>query len=294
MSELKVAIATDDSSGIMPDRGKEMGITVISVPFFIDGKLYRQAIDITQDEFFQRMESNPDMRFSTSMPAPGTLIQVWEDLLKEHDEVLYIPMTAGLSKSTETALALSKEFEGRVQVVDNHRISLTQYQSVLDAITLRDAGKNAKEIKEILEEQKYDSSIYIMVDSLDYLKKGGRVTPAAALLGGLLKIKPVLQIQGEKLDSFAKARGLKSAKKIMIKTLKDELENRFSEYEKKGEMRVFISYTYANEEFINKWLEEVKEAFPDHDVIGDPLSLCISCHTGPGCIGIGCARVVKP
>lgn len=201
-------------------------------------------------------------------------------------------MSSGLSSSCETATLLAQQFDGKVQVVNNQRISLTQRQSVYDAMTLRDQGKSAKEIKDILEAEKFNSSIYIMVGSLDYLKRGGRVTPAAALLGGLLRIRPILQIQGEKLDAFAKARSLKAAKKIMFDALHKDLDGRFKPFVDKKEMEVYISYTHGQPEQVKQWFEEVKTEFSDFNVTQDPLSLSISCHTGPGCLGIGCARKV--
>ncbi len=291
MKKPNVAILTDTNSGIFAERAKEMGIFVISMPFFLDGQLYYEGDTISMDSFFEQMKSNPQMEFKTSMPSPGYITEVWKKLLETHDEVVYIPMSSGLSASCSVAQGLSEDFDGKVQVVDNQRISLTQYSSVMDAINLKEAGKNALEIKTILEDQKFQSSIYIMVDTLDYLKKGGRVTPGAALLGGFLRIKPVLQIQGEKLDSLAKARGIKAAKNIMIKALKEDLEGRFSNIS--DEMELFISYSYQSKETVDQWIQEVRDAFPGYTVTGDPLSLVISCHTGPGALGIGCARRVK-
>lgn len=293
MPKSNIAIVTDTNSGIFPEEGQKLGITVIRMPFFLNGKQYYENDDLSAKDFFETMENNPNIEFSTSMPATGEIYTIWTELLKNHDEVVYIPMSSGLSSSCAAASQIAMEFDGKVQVVNNQRISLTQTQSVLDAITLKNQGKSAKEIKAILEEQKYDSSIYISVGSLDYLKKGGRVTPAAALLGGMLKIKPVLQIQGEKLDSFAKSHGIKAAKKTMIKAIKKDLDGRFKEYADKDEMRVFIAYTYTDEQIIQEWLDEVQTAFPKHKIVAQQLSLSISCHTGPGCLAIGCARIIK-
>lgn len=289
---MTVAIMTDNQSGIFPEEGKKLGVYILRMPFFLDGKQYYENETITAQEFFDRMEHNPDMEFSTSMPPAGEVLSMWKEALKTHDEVVYIPMSSGLSSSCETATLLAQQFDGKVQVVNNQRISLTQRQSVYDAMTLRDQGKSAKEIKDILEAEKFNSSIYIMVGSLDYLKRGGRVTPAATLLGGLLRIRPILQIQGEKLDAFAKARSLKAAKKIMFDALHKDLDGRFKPFVDKKEMEVYISYTHGQPEQVKQWFEEVKTEFSDFNVTQDPLSLSISCHTGPGCLGIGCARKV--
>lgn len=289
---MTVAIMTDNQSGIFPEEGKKLGVYILRMPFFLDGKQYYENETITAQEFFDRMEHNPDMEFSTSMPPAGEVLSMWKEALKTHDEVVYIPMSSGLSSSCETATLLAQQFDGKVQVVNNQRISLTQRQSVYDAMTLRDQGKSAKEIKDILEAEKFNSSIYIMVGSLDYLKRGGRVTPAAALLGGLLRIRPILQMQGEKLDAFAKARSLKAAKKIMFDALHKDLDGRFKPFVDKKEMEVYISYTHGQPEQVKQWFEEVKTEFSDFNVTQDPLSLSISCHTGPGCLGIGCARKV--
>lgn len=289
---MTVAIMTDNQSGIFPEEGKKLGVYILRMPFFLDGKQYYENETITAQEFFDRMEHNPDMEFSTSMPPAGEVLSMWKEALKTHDEVVYIPMSSGLSSSCETATLLAQQFDGKVQVVNNQRISLTQRQSVYDAMTLRDQGKSAKEIKDILEAEKFNSSIYIMVGSLDYLKRGGRVTPAAALLGGLLRIRPILQIQGEKLDAFAKARSLKAAKKIMFDALHKDLDGRFKPFVDKKEIEVYISYTHGQPEQVKQWFEEVKTEFSDFNVTQDPLSLSISCHTGPGCLGIGCARKV--
>lgn len=289
---MTVAIMTDNQSDIFPEEGKKLGVYILRMPFFLDGKQYYENETITAQEFFDRMEHNPDMEFSTSMPPAGEVLSMWKEALKTHDEVVYIPMSSGLSSSCETATLLAQQFDGKVQVVNNQRISLTQRQSVYDAMTLRDQGKSAKEIKDILEAEKFNSSIYIMVGSLDYLKRGGRVTPAAALLGGLLRIRPILQIQGEKLDAFAKARSLKAAKKIMFDALHKDLDGRFKPFVDKKEMEVYISYTHGQPEQVKQWFEEVKTEFSDCNVTQDPLSLSISCHTGPGCLGIGCARKV--
>ena len=208
----KVIVVTDSNSGITPDEAKKLGVEVIPMPFYIDEQMYYENIDLTQEQFYEKLTAGGDIK--TSMPLVGDVTDKWDEFLKENDEIVYIPMSSGLSSSCETAYMLSQDYDGKVQVVNNQRISVTMRQSVIDAKNLAEAGKNAAEIKQILEDAKFESSIYIMVDTLNYLKKGGRITPAAAALGTLLKLKPVLQIQGEKLDAFAKARTVKQAKSI--------------------------------------------------------------------------------
>ena len=219
------------------------------------------------------------------MPLVGDVTDKWDEFLKENDEIVYIPMSSGLSSSCETAYMLSQDYDGKVQVVNNQRISVTMRQSVIDAKNLAEAGKNAAEIKQILEDAKFESSIYIMVDTLNYLKKGGRITPAAAALGTLLKLKPVLQIQGEKLDAFAKARGKASAKKIMLKAMQDDLDTRFAEFAKDGKMHMEVAYS-GNPEEAEEWAALVKETFPQFDFHMDPLSLSVACHIGHGALAI--------
>jgi DegV family protein with EDD domain len=285
MAKSSVAIVTDSNSGITQAKAEALGISVIPMPFFINGKEYFEDVDLTQEQFYQFLaDENTD--FSTSMPAPGTVLDTWEELLKTYDEVIYIPMSSGLSASCQTAISLADEFDGKVQIVDNKRISVTMLQSVLDAIALREQGKNALEIREILENSSYHSSIYIMVDTLKYLKKGGRVTPAAALSGTVLGLKPVLQIQGDKLDAYAKARGVKMAKKQMIKAIRHDIETRFKEYGDK--LRINVVTCYGMEEQSKEWLREVEEAFPDYEVVPEVelLALSIICHTGPGCLAV--------
>ena len=208
----KTAVVTDSNSGITQAEAKTLGITVIAMPFYIQGETFYEDINLTQEQFYEKLAQGGDI--STSMPAVGDVTDLWDKLLDEYDEIVHIPMSSGLSSSCETALMLAQSYEGRVQVVNNQRISVTQRRSVMDARALAQAGKSALEIKELLEREKFESSIYIMVDTLKYLKKGGRITPTAAALGTLLRIKPVLQIQGEKLDAFAKARTVKQAKAL--------------------------------------------------------------------------------
>lgn len=284
----KVVVVSDSNSGITQSEAKELGVTILPMPFFINGETLYEDIDLTQDEFYQKL--GEDVEISTSMPLVGNVTDLWDKLLEENDEIVYIPMSSGLSSSCETAYMLSQEYDGRVQVVNNQRISVTQRQSVLDAKALAEKGKSAAEIKEILERDKMESSIYIMVDTLYYLKKGGRITPAAAALGTLLKLKPVLQIQGDKLDAFAKARTVKQAKSIMIEAMKNDFANRF--HDEKGEhMHLEMAYTH-NEEDAENFKKEVQEAFPGMEIVMNPLSLSISCHIGPGSLAIACSKKI--
>lgn len=284
----KIAIITDSNSGISPEEAKQMGIYIVPMPVLINEKVYYENVDLSQEQFYQLLEADPDI--STSQPSPGDVLDLWERLLKEYDSIVYIPMSSGLSASCETAIGLAQEFDGKVQVVNNQRISVTMKQSVLDAIVLAEKGKNAKEIKEILEQEALESSIYLAVDTLKYLKKGGRITPAAALLGSALNLKPILQIQGAKLDAYKKVRGMKAGKKAMLDAMKSDLTGRFAEYVKNGEMVLHVAYS-ANKEEADKWLEEVKAAFPDIEVnCEDALGLSVACHTGPGVIAIAASH----
>lgn len=284
----KVAIVTDSNSGITQAEARELGITVMPMPFFIDEKTLYEDIDLSQEEFYKLLSE--DVTISTSMPMVGNVTDTWDELLKEYDEIVHIPMSSGLSGSCETAYMLSQEYEGKVQVVNNQRISVTQRQSVLDAMALAQKGLSAEEIKNILERDKMESSIYIMVDTLYYLKKGGRVTPAAAALGTLLKLKPVLQIQGEKLDAFAKARTVKQAKNIMIDAIKNDFVNRFNDPEGKN-MHLEMAYTH-DLEAAEAFKKEVEEVFPGMEIILNPLSLSVSCHIGPGALALACSKKV--
>lgn len=285
----KVAVMTDSNSGITQAEAKELGICVLPMPFYIDEQTYYEDIDLTQDEFYEKLKGDCDIK--TSMPALGDVTDKWDGLLKEYDEIVYIPMSSGLSGSCEAAIMLSQDYDGKVQVVNNQRISVTQRQSVLDAMELAQKGKTAEEIKDILESVKMESSIYIMLDTLYYLKKGGRITPAAAALGTLLKLKPVLQIQGDKLDAFAKARTPKQGKNIMIDTMKKDFAERFNDPEGKN-MHLEIAYSH-DKEAAEAFKEEVQAQFPNHEIIMNPLSLSVSCHIGPGAIAIACSKKVE-
>jgi DegV family protein with EDD domain len=284
----RTAVMTDSNSGITQAEAKELGITVLPMPFYIDEQMFYEDIDLTQEQFYEKLQS--DCEIKTSMPLVGNVTDTWDALLKDYDEIVYIPMSSGLSSSCETAIMLSEDYDGKVKVVNNQRISVTQRQSVLDAKMLADQGKSAAEIHKILEDAKFDSSIYIMLDTLYYLKKGGRITPAAAALGTFLKLKPVLQIQGEKLDAFAKARTVKQGKSIMLETMKRDFSERFHSPDGK-EMNLEIAYTY-DREAAEEFKKEVQEVFPNNEIVVNPLSLSVSCHIGPGALAIACSKKI--
>ena len=281
----KIAVVTDSNSGITQEKGKELGVHVIPMPFYIDGELFLEDITLTQEAFYEKLAS--DCEISTSQPAPGEVMEFWDKLLKEYDEIVHIPMSSGLSSTCETAIMLSKDYDGKVEVVNNQRISVTQKTSVLDAVRLAKAGKSALEIKESLEAEKLESSIYITVDTLKYLKKGGRITPAAAAIGTVLNLKPVLQIQGEKLDAFAKVRGWKQAKRTMLDAMEKDLLHRFGG----KKMSLLAAYTCSAEE-AKSWKEELEDRFPNYTIDMDPLSLSVACHIGPGALAVACAKEV--
>ena len=285
----KIAIVTDSNSGITQDEGRSLGVFVLPMPFYINEVMYLEGITLSQDEFYERLQK--DETISTSQPSPGEVCGMWDNLLKEYDEIVHIPMSSGLSASCETAMGLARDYEGKVQVVDNQRISVTQRQSVLDAIALAEAGKNASEIREILEAEKLESSIYITLETLKYLKKGGRITPAAAAIGTVLNLKPVLQIQGDKLDAYSKVRGKKQAKRVMLKAMKEDMDTRFAEYVKKREMCLQMAYT-GNREEAEEFKKEVQEMFPELEIHMDPLSLSVACHIGHGALAVACSKKV--
>ena len=285
----RVVVVTDSNSGITQAEAKELDVVVMPMPFYINEEMFYEDIDLTQEQFYAKLAEGGDIK--TSMPLVGDVTDKWDELLKEYDEIVYIPMSSGLSSSCETAYMLSQDYDGKVQVVNNQRISVTMRQSVLDAKAMADSGKTAGEIKDILEDEKFNSSIYIMVDTLTYLKKGGRITPAAAALGALLKLKPVLQIQGEKLDAFAKARTVKQAKNIMIEAMKSAFQKRFDSPDG-TKMNLEIAYTF-DKEAAEAFKAEVQEAFPNNEIVMNPLSLSVSCHIGPGALAIACSKKIN-
>ena len=290
MGKKKIAIITDSNSGITQKEAQQLGITVLAMPFYIDEQLFLEDITLTQEEFYKRLAE--DANISTSQPSPADVMETWEKLLEEYDEIVHIPMSSGLSNSCQTAFVLAREFHDRVQVVDNQRISVTQRQSVLDAMELAKAGKDAVQIKEILEKEAGESSIYITLETLKYLKKGGRITPAAAALGTVLNLKPVLQIQGDKLDAFSKARGKKQAKRTMLQAMKADLEGRFKECVDRDLICLQAAYT-GNEEEAMEWKKELENQFPRMPVYMAPLSLSVACHIGQGALAVAASKKVE-
>ena len=285
----KIRIITDSNSGIPVDDARELGVTVLPMPFSINEEVYFEQESLTHEQFYEELAAGKDIM--TTQPSPGQVMGIWDEALKEYDEIVYIPMSSGLSGSYQTAAMLAEDYEGKVHVVNNQRISVTQRQSVLDALRLLKAGKSAKEIKDILEEDKFNSSIYLMVDTLVYLKKGGRITPAAAALGTLLKLKPVLQIQGERLDAFAKARTVSQAKSIIINAVKSDIDKRFGGLSKEN---ISLHMAYAHDlDRILEFKEEVLKEFPGYDINLYPLSLSVATHIGPGCIALAVTKNLK-
>ncbi|MGN0505077.1 MAG: DegV family protein [Lachnospiraceae bacterium] len=278
----KTAVVTDSNSGITQTEARELGIHVLPMPFFIDGELFYEDISLTQEEFYRRLLKDADI--STSQPSPGEVMELWDKVLNEYEELVYIPMSSGLSQSCETATMLAQDYNGRVEVVNNQRISVTLRQSVLDAMELVEEGRSAAEIKTILEDMKFESSIYITLETLKYLKKGGRITPAAAAIGTVLNLKPVLQIQGEKLDAYSKARGKAQGRKTMLDAIKKDLSTRFKDIPVE-KMHFGLAYT-GNLEEAEDWRREVEANFPGVELVMNPLSLSVSCHIGPGALAI--------
>ena len=284
----KVGIATDSHSGILPKRAEELGVKVLPMPFYVEEECYFEGVSITREEFFEYLKE--DKKVSTSQPSPESVMEFWHEGLKEYEQIVYIPMSSGLSGSCYTAMALAQddEFEGKVFVVDNGRVATPLHRSILDALEMAGEGLDASQIKEILEVNKANMSIYIAVESLDNLKKGGRISPATAALGSLLNIKPILKLGTEVLDTYKKSRGMKKARKEMIDAMKQDFEGTFREYYEKGEVYL-LAASSADEETTQEWLAEIREAFPGMEVMCDNLTLGISCHTGEGALGIGCS-----
>lgn len=281
----KVAIVTDSNSGIRQSEAKQLGIFILPMPFTIDGKSYFEDINLTQEEFYEKLMNGAEV--FTSQPVVGDVSHLWDEVLKEYDEIVHIPMSSGLSGSCQTAIMLSQEYDGKVVVVDNQRISVTQKRDVIDAKRLADEGKSAKEIYDILMENKLNSSIYITVNTLEYLKKGGRITPAAALLGGMLKIKPVLTIQGEKLDAFTKTRTMSKGKQIMKDAIAKDIAERFDgDYHN---VYIDVAYTYDRDAAL-EFKKELEEIYPDANINCDPLSLSVSCHIGPHSLAVAASK----
>ena len=289
-----IAIMTDSNCGIMPSCEPYSDIHIIPMPVLIDGETFYEGKSITADAFYRKLAS--DAAVSTSLPSPGDVMDMWASLLRDYREVVYIPMSSGLSTSCASALALASEgdFEGRVHVVDNHRIPVTQTQSVLDAYFLAREGRTGRQIKEQLESEALDASIYIAVDTLKYLKRGGRITPAAAAVGTVLNLKPVLTIQGDKLDAFAKVRGMKAAFRTMCRAVRKDIDTRFSHLRDEGVLKLGMAETDMDEEEFLSWKEKYQKCFPDMEIVHYPLTMSIGCHTGAGALGVGVFRVHRP
>ncbi len=284
----KTGIVTDSHSSISQKLAKELGIYVLPMPFYFGEECYYEGINLTRDDFFQKIDSNQTV--TTSQPSPMDVMQIWREALKEYEEILYFPLSSGLSSScaTATTLALEDEFDKKVYVVDNGRVATPMHRSILDAIEMIEKGLSAREIKEILEKTKDTMTIYIMVDTLEYLKRGGRITAASASIGTLLNIKPVLSLTTGKLDVIRKCRGVKKAKKVAIDAMRHDLETKFKEYYDKGQVHL-LAASSASPEKAAAWVEEIKSEFPGMDVMYDDLSLGICCHIGPDGFGIGCS-----
>lgn len=284
----KIAVITDSNAHITPQEAEKLGITVVPMPFTIGDETFYEGITLSREEFYAKMESGANI--VTSQPSPSDVMGIWDDALKTHDEVVYIPMSSGLSGSCQSARMLADDYDGKVQVVNNQRISVTQKRSVLDALEMAEMGMSAAEIREELEHVKYESSIYIMLDTLYYLKKGGRITPAAAAVGTLLRIKPVLQIKGERLDAFSKARTMNQGKNIMINAMKHDIETLYGGTDKEN---VWLYAVHGNvpDQFA-EFSQEVRAAFPAFNVQDDVLSLSIACHIGPGALAIACSKKI--
>ena len=284
----KIAVITDSNAHITPQEAEKLGISVVPMPFMIGDETFYEGITLSREEFYAKMESGANI--VTSQPSPSDVMKIWDEALKTHDEVVYIPMSSGLSGSCQSARMLADDYDGKVQVVNNQRISVTQKRSVLDALEMAEMGMSAAQIREELEHVKYESSIYIMLDTLYYLKKGGRITPAAAAVGTLLRIKPVLQIKGERLDAFSKARTMNQGKNIMINAMKHDIETLYGGTDKEN---VWLYAVHGNvpDQFA-EFSQEVRAAFPGFNVQDDVLSLSIACHIGPGALAIACSKKI--
>lgn len=277
---------TDSNSGVTQKEAKELSLFVVPMPFMINDEEYFEDVNLTQEAFYEKLEGGASV--ITSQPSPDSVMKMWDEILTEYDEVVYIPMSSGLSGSCQTAVLLAGDYDGRVQVVNNQRISVTQRQSCLDALMLKERGLDAAAIRETLEKDKFNSSIYIMLDTLEYLKKGGRITPAAAAIGSLLRLKPVLTIQGEKLDAFSKARTTSQGKQTMISAIRKDMETRFGGATPEN---ILLQMAYTKDaDAANRFREELKEEFPGFEILMQPLSLSVACHIGPGSLAIACCK----
>lgn len=284
----KIGVVTDSHSGITQETAKELGIAVLPMPFYCGDESFYEGVSITREEFFDKLNSGCNV--STSQGNPAEIMNLWRNELEKYEQLLFIPLSSGLSGACQTAMMLAQEdeFDGKVFVVDNCRISVPMYQSVLDALELIEEGFSAEEVKSILEKEKDKMSIYIAVETLEFLKKGGRISASSAAIGTALNIKPILKCETESLFAYKKSRGMKKAKKEMLEAMKQDVEVTFKEYVDRGEFHLMAA-TSADEETTAAWVEEIKEYFPGMEVTSAPLTLGISCHTGEGALGIGCS-----
>ena len=285
----KTAVVTDTNSGITAEQAKKHGIFMIPMPVLIDGKTYFEGVDLDHKELYRQMRADADV--STSQPSVGDVTELWDKVLETYDDLIYIPMSSGLSSSCDTSKAISSEYDGRVQVADTHRISVTMKHCVYDAVALANRGKNAAEILKELEDNAFNSVVYLGVDTLKYFRKSGRVTAGAAAIASVLNIKPILITEGGKFDSFAKVRGLENCKAKIIEALKAEFEGRFAGVPKEN-IRIATAGTFESPDDAEKWRSDVQKAFPGFDIIYDELSCSIACHTGIGAVGVGISKVL--
>ena len=283
---MRTAIVTDTNSGLSVQQGKEIGVFVLPMPVVIGGKDYFEGLNLTQDEFYRELDAGADI--TTSQPTPESVMNLWDTVLKDYDELVHIPMSSALTGAVQTAKMLAQDYEGRVFVADNHRISVTQRQAVLDALELVKRGYPAEKICRVLEETGKESTIYIMLDTLHYLRKGGRITPAAAALGTIFHIKPVLTIQGGKLDAFAKARTVKQGKALMLTAIQHDLKTRWDDTDG-SKMHLAMAHT-RNFEAVRAFQQEFQELFPGQEIFVDQLPLSIAVHTGPGSLALAASR----
>lgn len=289
---MSIGIVTDSHSGIQQDEAAKMGIMVLPMPFYYENECFYEGVSLTREAFFEKLDS--DKKVSTSQPSPEEVMNIWREALKKFDQILYMPLTSGLSGAYNTArmLAEDEEFEGKVFVVDHGRISTPLRRTIMDTLELIEEGHSAERMKEIIEDQRDKMAIYIAVESLEYLKKGGRVTAATAAIGTVLHIKPILKLDTGLLEAFKKTRGMKKARRDMLEAIKHDLETTFREYYENGQIHLLMASS-ADEETTQGWLEEIQEFFPGMEVLSDNLSLGISCHTGPGALGVGISCVPK-
>lgn len=286
-----IGVVTDSNSGITPQMGEDIGVMVLPMPFFIDGVCYYENVTISRDEFFDKMRNGADI--SSSQPSPADVMKLWDKALKEYEQIVYIPMSSGLSGSCSTAIAIAEEnYKGRVFVVDNGRVSTPMHRSVLDAIELIKEGYSAAEVKDILETARADMVIFVGVETLEFLKKGGRITPATAAIGTVLNIKPVLKFDVGTLDTYAKCRGFNNSKKTMLDAMHKQFDTTFKEAYDKNEVYL-LAASSAPDEVTKKWIQDIEASFPNMPVMCDNLSLSLSCHIGYGGLGIACSCMPK-